>query len=232
MPRFEKARDGIEYVVRIPGEITVDDPVGAHILKRVDANPNIRTRFGAKQVRYDKLLEDFENSDLPKEYYDALMNRMGHITKPLAQIRDERVFRGNASKNGPLLKQLFGEEDKLSAEQIKELTYRLGDFGGFKGYVKDYISQRLSDLPNEFSEYKEEIRASSQSGNMKGLVTALTNLRRVVDFHVDYGHGTFLKWHTNRDLMAKYSEANKNGSIFEFLDVAREVVGKHNKAKS
>ena len=229
MVRFERARDGGVYVVKIPREITVDDPVGAYILKWAEANPKGRTRFNAKQVRYTDLLEDFENGNMPKEYYDEIMGRIGHLKKPLAQIRDEKLLKSKSIEMKGLLKELFGNLNRLSEQQRKEITSRLGDYGDFKGYVRDYMEERVDQLPDEFKKHKNNARTQSQKGNLKGLEKTLVTLRNVLGFQVKYHHGDFLNWYSNKALAGRYRHASTSGSIFQLIAIVREITEEHNR---
>jgi hypothetical protein len=223
MVRFAKGRDDIDYVVKCPGEITVDDPVGAYILKRAESSPKAKTNFGGPTIHYKRMLDDFENSDMPKEWYDQIMGRINQLKKPLSVIRDEKVWLQRSREKKKLLRQLFGDVEKLPEDKKAELIYRLGENGGFEDYVKEYALPKIDQIPSEYSNSSNLARTAIQNKDLKDLEKILARLENAVNFYTKERFGNLLNHLENRELRQAYDDAFTYGNVFRIIEVATDI---------
>ena len=59
------------------------NPVGSYILKRLENDPNSKTKIGksGKQICYKEILEKFEKSFLEADIYNSILSRVKKQTR-------------------------------------------------------------------------------------------------------------------------------------------------------
>ncbi len=225
-----ETRDGIEYVIKEKGSITVDNPLGAILYKRAEKqrhNPfPSKININGRRRTYEGLMDDFESGQMTRETYEALLKRMTVLS-----ITDEKnILKSRQIMKTDLIKYLFGDIKKLPEQQRELLTKSAVSVKSFKKFIQSYIISRTAKLPIDLKPNKIRILEKFNSKPLKDLERELATLKNVVNFRTDFkylGPTGNLDARGDKTLTEKFREANRIGSVFDLGDVLGEFQHKY-----
>lgn len=223
MVQFEKIAN-TEYVVRQEGEATVEDPVGEWLFDRYQEKPHTKISLGKIRKTYEQLLDDFENKNMTKEIYDALMKKAR--PESLSKQRERRIARGLIRHQR--LEQIFGRDlSMLSESEREELTETALSVKKIKTWVSDYFHKRRDELPTIFGYYARILNASRRK--LSDLEKELRNVRNVLAFQMRQHYEEDLRFPENYELAKEYLKARNKGDIFKMWEIFERFEKEYNR---
>ena len=217
----------IEYVMKRPGEVTTDDPVGNYLFKKFLRKSDGKIEIDRKKMSYREALDYFEAGNMTRHGYERLLSRVKKDSKSLTQMREE-MQASQILKRRELIRNLFGSDlSELTVSERGSFRLAASSIGNFRKFLRPYLERRIEDYPKDYfksSDYPEKILGFSNGGiGIDNLERTLETLRYVLDQHVGWISQGRLRYHENEELNNEFTRLRAEGSVFSLAKFLKNL---------
>ncbi len=211
MTHYE-SRFGIEYAVKDPGEITVDDPVGNYLFVRAENYPGKGPIIFKQKRSWSELLDDFESGNMTKKTYDYLLMKKVKRKKSFSKERGEK--RALQIFHDKEIDSVLGDIKANLTEQERADLQSASETGvdGLKEFLRQYFATKLPQIA-KVSDYNQDILKAAEQGDIKTLEKRVISYRVVASGLVNHFYGRLLAYPDNKKLKEEFYIATQKLDI-------------------
>lgn len=234
----------VEYAVKKPGEITLDDIVGKHLVDLWERNKDSVIKICGREVPCIQILDRFESGNLTRAEYEYLKTSINRKSEnsPLGSRRSG-TYRPKTSQKSEdyekLFRYLFGKDNSgLPKSERTYLETVSHSKQGLKRYICSYIYKKLQRL-EERKEIIEFIRGYHERMFQWCATSEIEDPQEFYDlelllnqfYNVTTGFiGQILQYNPTlqsrkyADLRNKFGEIQRDSSVFDLFDYFIDVL--------